>query len=38
MVAANEFLDAVVADDLDLFSEDGIEALLQLNLLLLGRG
>ena len=39
MVAAYEFLDAVVADDLDLFSEDGLEALLQLNhLVLLGRG
>ena len=39
MVAAYEFLDAVVADDLDLFGEDGLEALLQLNhLVLLGRG
>ena len=39
MVAAYEFLDAVVADDLDLFSEEGLEALLQLNhLVLLGRG
>jgi hypothetical protein len=39
MLAAYEFLDAVVADDLDLFSDEGMEALLQLNhLVLLGRG
>jgi hypothetical protein len=39
MLAAYEFLDAVVKDDLDLFSEEGLEALLQLNhLVLLGRG
>ena len=39
MVAAYEFLDAVVADNLDLFSDEGLETLLQLNhLVLLGRG
>jgi len=39
MLTAYEFLDAVVDDDLDLFGEDGLEALLQLNhLVLLGRG
>jgi hypothetical protein len=39
MVAAYEFLDAIVRDDLDLFSDDGLEALLQLNhLVLLGQG
>src|SRR5208283_6004295 len=39
MLAAYEFLDAVVDHDLDLFSDEGLEALLQLNhLVLLGRG
>lgn len=39
MVAAYEFLDAVVADNFDLFSDEGLEALLQLNhLVLLGSG
>jgi len=39
MLTAYEFLDALVADNLDLFSEEGLEALLQLNhLVLLGRG
>jgi hypothetical protein len=39
MLTAYEFLDAVVAEDLDLFSDAGLEALLQLNhLVLLGRG
>jgi len=39
MVAAYEYLDAIVQDNLDLFSDDGLEALLQLNhLVLLGRG
>ncbi len=39
MLSAYEFLDAIVAQDLDLFSEEGLEALLQLNhLVLLGRG
>lgn len=39
MLTAYEFLDAIVADDLDLFSDTGLEALLQLNhLVLLGRG
>ena len=39
MLAAYEFLDAVVADKLDLFGDEGLEALLQLNhLVLLGRG
>lgn len=37
MLAAYEFLDAVVHDGVDLFSEDGLEALLRLNhLVLLG--
>ena len=39
MLAAYEFLDAVVNDNLDFFSDQGLEALLQLNhLVLLGRG
>jgi hypothetical protein len=39
MLAAYEFLDAAVDDDVDLFSEQGLEVLLQLNhLVLLGRG
>jgi hypothetical protein len=39
MVAAYEFLDAAVDDNLDFFSIEGLEALLQLNhLVLLGRG
>jgi hypothetical protein len=39
MLAAYEFLDALVADNLDLFSNEGINALLQLNhLVLLGQG
>jgi hypothetical protein len=39
MLAAYEFLDAVVNDSLDLFSDEGMEALLQLNhLVLLGKG
>jgi len=39
MMAAYEFLDAIVHDDVDLFSDQGLEALLQLNhLVLLGRG
>jgi hypothetical protein len=39
MMAAYEFLDAVVEDDVDLFSDEGLEVLLQLNhLVLLGRG
>lgn len=39
MVAAYEFLDAVVQQDVDLFSEEGLEALLHLNhVVLLGRG
>lgn len=39
MLAAYEFLDAVVGQDLDFFSREGLEALLQLNhLVLLGRG
>ncbi len=39
MLTAYEFLDAIVAEDLDLFSAEGLEALLQLNhLVLLGRG
>jgi len=39
MVSAYEFLDAVIADDIDLFSSEGLEALLHLNhLVLLGRG
>jgi hypothetical protein len=31
MLGAYEFLDAVVADNLDLFTDEGLEALLQLN-------
>lgn len=39
MSAAYEFLDAVVDQGLDLFSGDGLEALLQMNhIVLLGRG
>jgi prophage maintenance system killer protein len=39
MIAAYEFLDAVVQQSVDLFSDEGLEALLQLNhLVLLGRG
>jgi hypothetical protein len=39
MLAAYEFLDAAVQEDLDLFSDEGLEALLQMNhLVLLGRG
>jgi hypothetical protein len=39
MVAGYEFLSAIIHDNLDLFSDDGVEALLQLNhLVLLGRG
>jgi len=39
MLAAYEFLDAIVHDGVDLFSAQGLEALLQLNhLVLLGRG
>jgi hypothetical protein len=39
MLTAWEFLDAVVHDELDLFSDEGLEALLQLNhLVLLGKG
>jgi hypothetical protein len=39
MLTAYEFLDALIDDDLDLFSAEGLEALLQLNhLVLLGRG
>ncbi len=39
MLSAYEFLDAVVSTDLDLFSDEGLEALLQLNhLVLLGKG
>jgi hypothetical protein len=39
MLTAYEFLDAVVHDNLDLFSDEGLETLLQLNhLVLLGRG
>ena len=38
MLAAYEFLDAIVHDGVDLFSDQGLEALLQLNhLVLLGR-
>jgi hypothetical protein len=38
MLAAYEFLDAIVNDGVDLFSDQGLEALLQLNhLVLLGR-
>jgi hypothetical protein len=39
MLTAYEFLDAVVHDEIDLFSDEGPEALLQLNhLVLLGKG
>jgi hypothetical protein len=39
MLAAYELLDAIVHDDVDLFSDQGLEALLPLNhLVLLGRG
>jgi len=39
MLTAYEFLDAIVDGGLDLFSDEGLEALLQLNhLVLLGRG
>jgi hypothetical protein len=39
MLSAFEFLNALVRDDVDLFSDEGLEALLQLNhLVLLGRG
>ena len=39
MITAFEFLDAMIGDNLDLFSNGGVEALLQLNhLVLLGRG
>lgn len=39
MLTAYEFLDAVVHDGVDFFSDEGLEALLQLNhLVLLGRG
>lgn len=39
MLSAYEFLDAVVDDDLDFLSDEGLEALLQLNhLVLLGKG
>lgn len=39
MLSAYEFLDAINNDDLDLFSEKGLEAILQLNhLVLLGKG
>jgi hypothetical protein len=39
MIAAYEFLDASVRQNVDLFSDEGLEALLQLNhLVLLGRG
>jgi hypothetical protein len=39
MLAAYEFLDAIVGQGLDLFGRDGLEALLQLNhLVLLGKG
>ena len=38
MLAAYEFLDAIIADGVDLFSDEGLETLLQLNhLVLLGR-
>ena len=38
MLAAYEFLDAIIHDGLDLFSDPGLEALLKLNhLVLLGR-
>lgn len=39
MLAAYEFLDVIIEDRLDLFSDKGLEALLQLNhLVLLGKG
>lgn len=39
MLAAYEFMDAIVRQDLDLFGGDGLEALLQLNhIVLLGEG
>jgi hypothetical protein len=39
MLAAYEFLDSIVHDGIDLFSDQGLEALLQLNhLVLLGKG
>jgi hypothetical protein len=39
MLTAYEFLEAVVDDDIDLFSDQGLEALLQLNhFVLLGKG
>lgn len=39
MVAAYEFLDSLVGQKVDLFSEEGVEALLQLNhVVLLGKG
>ena len=39
LIAAYEFLDAMVRDELDLFSDKGLEAMLQLNhLVLLGEG
>ena len=39
LLTTYEFIDAVVDHDLDLFSDEGLEALLQLNhLVLLGRG
>ena len=39
MLAAYEFLDSIVHDSVDLFSDQGLEALLQLNhLVLLGKG
>jgi len=38
MIAAYEFLDSLVESDLDFFSDEGLEALLQLNhLVLLGK-
>jgi hypothetical protein len=39
MLTAYEFLDAVVDEDLDLFSDEGLEALSELNhFVLLGKG
>ena len=39
MLSAYEYLDALIKDDVDLFSNEGLEALLQLNhLVLLGEG
>ena len=39
MLAAYEFVDSIIRDDLDLFCADGLQALLHLNhLVLLGRG